>query len=131
MYFIAKLCDKFGNPFQSPYIYDLYNVGDTALSSRIKNYGDKRQLALNTVFMWNFLTISATNPLNRGLLKNYVPSFYPLVNNDFYDNQKSYKLDVFSPSNTTTQNVNLKVLFLVITSDFALDRFHSVNVTNS
>jgi hypothetical protein len=26
----------------SPFIYDLYNVGDTALSSRIKNYGDKR-----------------------------------------------------------------------------------------
>jgi hypothetical protein len=42
VYFIAKLCDKFGNPFLSPYIYDLYNVGDTALSSRIKNYGDKR-----------------------------------------------------------------------------------------
>jgi hypothetical protein len=81
--------------------------------------------------MWNFMTISATDPLNRGLLENFVPSFYPLVNNDFYDNQKSYKLDVFSPSNTTTQNVNLKVLFLVITSDFVLDRHHSVNVTNS
>lgn len=52
--------------------------------------------------MWNFMTISATDPLNRGLLENFVPSFYPLVNNDFYDNQKSYKLDVFSPSNTTT-----------------------------
>jgi len=81
--------------------------------------------------MWNFITISATDPLNRRLLENFVPSFYPLVNNDFYDNQKSYKLDVFSPSNTTTQNVNLKVLFLVITSDFVLDRHHSVNVTNS
>ncbi len=88
-------------------------------------------MTLNTVFMWNFITISASGPLNRGLLKNYVPSYYPLVNNDFYDNQKSYKLDVFSPSNTTTQNVNLKVLFLVITSDFTLDRFHSVNVTTS
>ena len=36
--------------------------------------------------MWNFMTISATNPLNRGLLESFVPSFYPLVNNDFYDN---------------------------------------------
>jgi hypothetical protein len=42
IYFIARLCDKLGNPFLSPFIYDLYNVGDTALSSRIKNYGDKR-----------------------------------------------------------------------------------------
>ena len=44
LYFIAKLCDKLGNPFYSPSIYDLYNLGDTALSSRIKNYGDTRSL---------------------------------------------------------------------------------------
>ncbi len=60
-----------------------------------------------------------------------MPSFYPLVNDASYDTQKSFRIDVFSPSNTTTSNINLKVFFLVITSDFALDRHHSVNVTNS
>lgn len=131
MYFIGKLCDKYGNPFYSPSIYDLYNVGDTALSSRIKNYGDLRSLQLNTQFIWNFMTIAAFEPLNRGLIGNFVPSYYPLVNDANYDNLKSYKIDVYSPSNTTTQNVNLKILFLVLTSDWSLDRFHSANVTNS
>jgi hypothetical protein len=102
VYFIAKLCDKFGNPFYTPSYYDLYNVGDTALSSRIKNYGDTRSLSLNTQFVWNFMTIAAFEPLNRGLIKNFVPSYYPLVNDGNYDNLKSYKIDVYSPSNTTT-----------------------------
>jgi len=77
------------------------------------------------------MTIAAFEPLNRGLLRNFVPSYYPLVNDANYDNLKSYKIDVFSPSNSTTQNVNLKVLFLVVTSDSTLERFHSANVTNS
>jgi hypothetical protein len=53
------------------------------------------------------------------------------VNNEYYDQQKSYKLDVYSPSNSTTSNVNLKVVYLVIDSDQALDRYQSVNVTIS
>lgn len=77
------------------------------------------------------MTVGATDPLNRGLVKNFVPSFFPLVNDALYDNQKSFKLDIYSPSNTTTQNVNLKVIFLVITSDFNIDKYHSANVTNS
>jgi len=43
-------------------------------------------MALNTQFIWNFMVISANEPLNRGLYKQFVPSFYPLVNDVFYDN---------------------------------------------
>ena len=39
--------------------------------------------------------------------------------------------DVYSPSNATTSNINLNVLFLVVTSDFPLDNYHSVNVTDN
>ncbi len=59
LYFISRLSDRYGNPFYSPSIYEFYNVGDTALSSRIRNYGDTRQLNLNLQFNWNFMTIAA------------------------------------------------------------------------
>lgn len=77
------------------------------------------------------ITVSAYEQLNRGLYKQFVPSFYPIVNNANYDISKSFKLDVFSPSNSTASNVNLRVVYLCIQSDFALDVFHSSNVTNS
>ena len=78
------------------------------------------------------MTISANEPLNRALIRAFPPSLYPLVTGDSgYDTQKSFRIDVFSPSNTTTSNINLKVFFLVIQSDFSIDRFHSVNVSNS
>ena len=48
------------------------------------------------------MTITAFEPLNRGLINNFVPSYYPLVNDANYDNLKSYKIDVYSPSNATS-----------------------------
>lgn len=76
------------------------------------------------------MTISATDSANRALIKEFVPSYYPLQNNVNYDSYKSYKIDIYAPSNSTS-NINLKVVYLVITSDFALDVYHSVNTTNN
>jgi hypothetical protein len=50
------------------------------------------------------MTISANEQLNRALIRQYVPSMYPLVNNAIYDNQKSFKIDMYSPSNSTSEH---------------------------
>lgn len=77
------------------------------------------------------MTIAAENSLNRGLIKQYVPSYYPLQNNQIYDNQKSYKVDLYSPSNLTSSTVNLVVVYIVVVSDFPIDVFQSANVTTN
>jgi hypothetical protein len=86
---------------------------------------------LTTSFVWNVIKVCAYDSLNRALIKQFVPSYYPLVNDDSYDISKSFKLDLYTPSNSSSANINLKVVYLVITSDFAIDRYQSVNVTNN
>ena len=43
----------------------------------------------------------------------------------------SFKIDVYSPVNATTQNINLNVIYLVVTSDFPLTNYLSANVSSS
>ena len=69
VFFLARICDRFGNPFLTPDILSAYNVGDLKLSARIRNYGDTRVLNLTTGFLWNTITVSAYDTLNRGLIK--------------------------------------------------------------
>ena len=53
LFFLARICDRYGNPFYNPEVYSYYNIGDMALSSRIKNYGDAHVIALDTDIIWN------------------------------------------------------------------------------
>ncbi len=67
LFLVGRICDKFGNPFDDPETYDFYNVGDTALSSRITNQGLERNIDLNTVLVYNLLLISASNSQIRAV----------------------------------------------------------------
>ena len=85
IYFVSRVADKYGNPFTNPNVYTAYNLGDVALQSRIKNYGNSRQLNLDLTMAWNFMTVQATEMVNRALYNQLVPSFFPLVNNANYN----------------------------------------------
>jgi hypothetical protein len=43
----------------------------------------------------------------------------------------SYKIDIYSPVDAATQNINLKAVYLVLTSDFGITNYLSANISNS
>lgn len=60
MYFVARICDRFGNAFESSSIYDFYNVFDLALQSRISNFG--RVMVIDTQIIYNVILIMVDDP---------------------------------------------------------------------
>lgn len=97
------------------------------MRSRIRNQG--YQLDLDLTFNWNFFTLQTFDPAWRALYNFLVPSYYPVISSS--TEAMSYKLDVYSPVEASTQNINLSALYLVLTSDFSVTNYLAANVSNS
>lgn len=127
VYFLSRVADRYGNPFTNPNLYTAYSLGDVALRSRVRS--QTYELNLNLTITWNFMTLQAYDQTNRALYNYLVPSYYPVA--PFSTESFSYRLDVYSPVEASTQNINLNALHLVLTSDFGLTNYLAANVSNS
>jgi len=73
-------------------------------------------MMLATNIIYNVLYISISDPEKRNIYDHFVPSYYPLVNDENYNSDSSYMIEIFSPSNTTS-NLKLETVYLVIDTD--------------
>ena len=98
IYFLAKITDRLGNPFEDPNVYTFYSTAELALETRIINYG--RAMQLETSIIYNTILISLSADEKRNIYKNYMPSYYPIQNNNYYNSLSSYRIEVYSPAKT-------------------------------
>ena len=60
IYFIGRICDRLGNPFDDPTIYAYYNVFDLALQARINNFA--RYINIDLTIIQNVILIGISDP---------------------------------------------------------------------